>query len=113
VGSIGAAAVTQQHSILAEADALLSALVLRADELEGCIEGSEEAELAVITDAIEAYEAKRWPLGKEPGGKVPWGTRTPAVARVTSIHRRLSAPRCLPTVARRACPRFPRGRAGY
>jgi len=63
------AAVTQQHSILAEADALLSALVLRADELEGCIEGSEEAELAVITDAIEAYKAKRWPLGNEPGGK--------------------------------------------
>jgi len=52
-------AVTQ-HSILAEADALLSALVLRADALEGCIEGSEEqAELAVITDAIEAYEAIR------------------------------------------------------
>ena len=62
-------AVTQ-HSILAEADALLSALVLRADALEGCIEGSEEeAELVVITDAIEAYETVRWPLGKEPGGK--------------------------------------------
>ena len=43
--------VTNQ-SILAEADAILSALVLRADALEGCIEGSEEeAELAVITDA--------------------------------------------------------------
>ena len=54
----------------AEADALPSALVLRADALEGCIEGSEEkAELAVITDAIEGYEAVRWPLGKEPGGK--------------------------------------------
>ena len=38
--------------------------------LEGCIEGSEEeAELVVITDAIEAYETVRWPLGKEPGGK--------------------------------------------
>ena len=54
-----------QHSILAEADALLSALVLRADALEGCTEGSdEEAEFAVITDAIEAYEAVRWPEGK-------------------------------------------------
>ena len=63
------ATVTNQ-SILAEADALLSALVLRADALEDCIEGSvEEAELAVITDAIEAYETVRWPLGKEPGGK--------------------------------------------
>jgi hypothetical protein len=65
-----APAALTQHSILAEADALLSALVLRADALEGCIEGSEEeAELAVITDAIEAYEAVRWPAGKVPGGK--------------------------------------------
>ena len=62
-------AVTNQ-SILAEADALLSALVLRADALEGCIEGSaEEAELAVITDAIDAYAAVRWPEGKVQGGK--------------------------------------------
>ena len=61
--------VTNQ-SILAEADAILSALVLRADALEGCIEGSEEeAELAIMTDAIAAYEAVRWPTGKEPGGK--------------------------------------------
>jgi len=58
------------QSILAEADALLSALVLGADALEGCPEGSEEeAELAVICDAIEAYEAVRWPEGKVPGGK--------------------------------------------
>jgi len=63
-----AAAINQ--SILAEADALLTALVMRADALEGCTEGSvEEAELAVISDAIEAYEAKRWPSGKVPGGK--------------------------------------------
>jgi hypothetical protein len=62
--------VSPAQSILAEADALLSALVLRADALEGSIEGSEEeVELAVITDAIEAYEAVRWPAGKIPGGK--------------------------------------------
>jgi len=29
----------------------------------------EEAELEVVIDAIEAYEAVRWPEGKEPGGK--------------------------------------------
>jgi len=63
------ATVTNQ-SILTEADCLLSALVLRADALDGCLEGSvKEAELAVITDAIEAYEAKRRPEGKVPGGK--------------------------------------------
>jgi hypothetical protein len=53
-----------------EADALHALLVLRADELMGCTEGSpEEAELEAIADAIEGYEAIRWPEGKVPGGK--------------------------------------------
>ena len=53
-----------------EADAMHVLLVLRADQLEGCPENSEEArELAMIAEALEAYECKRWPDGKVPGGK--------------------------------------------
>jgi hypothetical protein len=41
--------------------------------LPGCTPGSaEEAELKAVIDAIEAYEARRWPLGKDlsvAGGK--------------------------------------------
>jgi hypothetical protein len=45
-------------------------LMRHADALADCIEGSdEEADLKATVDAIEAHEAKRWPLGKEPGGK--------------------------------------------
>jgi len=51
-------------------DALPSLLVQWADSLEGCPDGSaEEGELAAITNAIEAYEAVRWPLGWTQGGK--------------------------------------------
>ena len=51
-------------------DAMHALLIKRADELVGCTEGSpEEAELAAVADAADAYEEKRWPLGKVPGGK--------------------------------------------
>jgi hypothetical protein len=53
-----------------EADAMHVLLVLRADQLEGCTENSEEArELAMIAEVLEAYERKRWPDSKGPGGK--------------------------------------------
>ena len=45
-------------------------LMDRADALMVCTEYSpEEAELAALTDVIEAYECQRWPLGRIPGSK--------------------------------------------
>ena len=53
-----------------EADAMHSLLVLRADKLTGCTEGSDqEGELKMIAETVSAYEAKRWPDGVVPGGK--------------------------------------------
>ena len=62
---------TQPPAVLqAEADAMHSLLVLRADKLEGCIEASDEAaEFKMIAETLEAYEAKRWPDGFVRGGK--------------------------------------------
>lgn len=54
----------------AEVDALHRLLVERADALIGCTDGSaDQGELEVIGEAIEAYEAVRWPDGKVNGGK--------------------------------------------
>ena len=54
----------------AEADAMHALLVERADALEGCTQSSpEESELFALTETIEAYEAARWPSGREPRGK--------------------------------------------
>ena len=53
-----------------KADAMHALLVLRADKLDGCVEGSEEVtELRMLTEVVTAYEEKRWPDGKVPGGK--------------------------------------------
>jgi hypothetical protein len=50
-------------------DALHAPLLERADDLEGCTEGSDaEREFATITDAIEAYKAVL-PLGRTKDGK--------------------------------------------
>jgi len=58
------------QSLIDEADAMHGLLVLRADKLEGCTEGSdEEGELKLIADTVKAYEAKRWANGAVPGGK--------------------------------------------
>jgi hypothetical protein len=57
-------------ALTAEAVALHSLLVLRADKLMGCAKGSdEEPEFKSIAETVMAYEAKRWRDGKVPGGK--------------------------------------------
>jgi hypothetical protein len=54
----------------AAADRMHALLVTRADALMRCTENSvEEAELVELADAIEAYEAARWPDAKMVGGK--------------------------------------------
>ena len=51
-------------------DRMHGLLMERADALMGCTENSpEEAELAALSDVIDAYERQRWPLGHIPGGK--------------------------------------------
>ncbi len=58
------------HRRWAEADALHQLLVQRADRLIGCTDGSsDQDELEAIGEAIESYEALRWPNGKVDGGK--------------------------------------------
>ena len=55
---------------LPEADAMHSLLIQRADALIGCTDGSvDQDELEALGEAIEAYEAVRWPDGRADGGK--------------------------------------------
>jgi hypothetical protein len=60
---------TEAVSHLADVtDRMHGLLMDRADALMGCVEGSaEEAELAMLTDIIEAYERQRWPEAQDLG----------------------------------------------
>jgi hypothetical protein len=78
MGTFGRKVSTAQKAMVArsaelfwrEPDIMHSLLIERADALAGCAAGSdEEAELERLTMAIEAYEAKRWPIGKTAAGK--------------------------------------------
>jgi hypothetical protein len=70
VPAVAVGAPPPQIPPMTEADAMHATLVRRADVLAGCSETTgEELELATIACVIEAYEARRWPDGKEPGGK--------------------------------------------
>jgi hypothetical protein len=70
IGFLPARDPFQDTALAAEADALHLQLVLRADHLIGSPQGSEgTAELQLICDTVESYEAVRWPDGKIPGGK--------------------------------------------
>ncbi|RTL64635.1 MAG: hypothetical protein EKK41_21115 [Hyphomicrobiales bacterium] len=62
----------QTPEITWEADRMYALLMHRAAVLEASIAHANSAnvpELAMIGDALDAYELKRWPLGKIEGGK--------------------------------------------
>jgi hypothetical protein len=67
---IGDSSSSTAPGLIDEADAMHALLVLRDDALEGFTAGSEEErEHGLISETVEAYEGKRWPDGKIPGGK--------------------------------------------
>jgi hypothetical protein len=63
------AAAGPRSIMTAQANAKHGVPMQRADVLEGCTEGSRKPSSKRWSNAIEAYEAKRWLLDKEPGGK--------------------------------------------
>jgi hypothetical protein len=60
---VAPAAGATQGAPLAEADAMHALLVARADKLDCSAE--DEQELASIARAVLAYEARRWPNGRD------------------------------------------------
>jgi hypothetical protein len=61
--TLAAPVSAQSEPAAVPASAMHRVLVVRANRLVGCVENSDAGQ------AVEAYEAKRWPKGEEPGGK--------------------------------------------
>jgi hypothetical protein len=68
--TVRAAYPTEAVSHLADVtDRMHGLLSWSAPRRSWAAQRTEEAELAALTDVIEAYECRRWPLGRIPGGK--------------------------------------------
>jgi hypothetical protein len=65
-GKVCGAGVPDGPFPLDEADRMFTLLVKRAAQLAECRPGSPEEEFDRLVNTIEAYEAKRWPGGRQP-----------------------------------------------
>jgi hypothetical protein len=82
-----------QGEFLAKADAVHAQLIGRADDLAGCTGCSPEAaELAAITEVLEDYELKRWPVRPDyPASRVARGAVNRSLTQISRSRDTLPA----------------------